>query len=231
MRALPDLLDLAWSRGVEMGLSLSPHTANPLSELPEMLEHSQRALAAGVLYVEINLSCPNVPNRPAFYLDAEGLVHFYDMVANQPAMLNRHGNPGLYPKYGPRTENDYLFLPQNQSFGGQVTSNTRGNQEPVDDEGKPAIKVNNGRAGMSGPALNELGQAQLEMTARHESSSHEIVSALGASSGVDVKRRLDAGARLVQLGTVLYWPQFVGCETQSEVVEQIKQEYVDALAV
>jgi dihydroorotate dehydrogenase len=231
MPALPDLLVLARSRGVEMGLSFSPHTSDPLSEMPEILEHSRRALREGVLYVEINLSCPNVPGRPPFYQDADGLEHFYDMVASGPALLNYHGRPGLYPKYGPRTEGEYVFQERDKSLGGLVTSNTLGNQEPKDAEGNPAIHVNGGRAGMSGPALNWLGEEQLALALDHEPSSHEIVSALGVSTGADVYRRHDEmGAKLVQLGSVLYWPEQVGCETPAEVVQQIKEEYVAAAA-
>jgi dihydroorotate dehydrogenase (fumarate) len=199
--------------------------------MPEILEHSRRALREGVLYVEINLSCPNVPGRPPFYQDADGLEHFYDMVASGPALLNYHGRPGLYPKYGPRTEGEYVFQERDKSLGGLVTSNTLGNQEPKDAEGNPAIHVNGGRAGMSGPALNWLGEEQLALALDHEPSSHEIVSALGVSTGADVYRRHDEmGAKLVQLGSVLYWPEQVGCETPAEVVQQIKEEYVAAAA-
>lgn len=229
MPALPDLLDMAWSRGVEMGLSLSPHTSDPLSELPEILDLTDKALAAGVLYVEVNLSCPNVPGRPPFYQDADGLARFYEMVARHRVLLNRYGRPGLYPKYGPRTDDDYQSQPLLWSLGGQVLSNTLGNQEPVDESGSPAIQVNNGKAGMSGPALNWLGEEQLERAVRHEFKGPEIVSALGVSTGHDVKRRRDAGAKLVQLGSVLYWPELVGCETPAQVVRQIEDEFVVAM--
>lgn len=230
MPALPDLLDMAWSRGVEVGLSFSPHTSEPLAELPEILELSRKALAAGVLYVEINLSCPNVPDRPPFYQDADSTATFFDMVAKRPVMLNRFNRPGLYPKYGPRTESDYQAQPTLWSIGGQVTSNTLGNQEPKDSEGNPAIEVNGGKAGMSGPALTWLGEEQLRRAVQNEFHGQEIISALGVSTGEDVKRRRDIGAKLVQLGSVLYWPELVGCETPAEVVEQVKDELVTAMA-
>jgi len=229
MPALPDLLDLAWSRGVEMGLSFSPHTAEPFSELPEILELGRKALAAGVLYVEVNLSCPNVPGRPPFYQDIEGVLAFCNLVEGGPAMLNRYGRPGLYPKFGPRTNREFVTIGAVPDVGGLVTSNTLGNQEPKDAEGNPAVKVNGGRAGMSGPALAWLGEEQLKQAVEYEFKSMEIVSALGVSTGLDVKQRLDAGAKLVQLGTVLYWPAFVDCETPAEVVQKIKDEYMAAV--
>lgn len=228
MLALPDLLDVARSRNVEVGLSLSPHTSEPLQELPEILEIGRKALEAGVLYVEVNLSCPNVPGRPPFYQDVEGLGAFFDMVASKPVMLNRHNRPGLYPKYGPRTEADYFAQPTHWSIGGQVTSNTLGNQEPLDTEGQPAIEVNGGKAGMSGPALTWLGEEQLQRAIHHEFRGQEIVSVLGVSTGEDVRRRLDMGAKLVQLGSVLYWPKLIACETPAEVVQQIKDEFAAA---
>ncbi len=231
MRALPDLLDLAWSRGVEMGLSFSPHTAEPLSELPEILELGRKALAAGVLFVEVNLSCPNVPDRPPFYQDIESVLGFCNLVDRGPVMRNRYGYPGLYPKFGPRTNREFVMIGAVPDIGGLVTSNTLGNQEPKDAHGNPAVQVNGGRAGMSGPALAWLGEEQLEQAARLEFKSMEIVSALGVSTGYDVKRRLDAGARLVQLGSILYWPQLVNCDTQTEVVDRVKAEFVDAMVV
>jgi dihydroorotate dehydrogenase len=230
MPRLPDFLDMARSRGVEVGLSLSPHTPEPLQEMPEILELGRKALAAGVLYVEVNLSCPNVPGRPPFYQDTEGVSAFFDMVASGKVMLNRYGSPGLYPKYGPRTEGDYRSQPTLWSVGGQVTSNTLGNQEPKDADGNPAIEVNGGKAGMSGPALAWLGEEQLRRAVRHEFRGQEIVSVLGAATGADVKRRLDMGAALVQLGSVLYWPELVGCETPAQVVEQVKAQLVEEMA-
>ena len=230
MPALPDLLDVAWSRGVEMGLSFSPHTSEPLEELPEILELGRKALAAGVLYVEINLSCPNVPGRPPFYQDTEGVLAFADLVDARPIMLNRHGRPGLYPKFGPRTAHDFINIGVLPGIGGSVTSNTLGNQEPVDSEGNPAVHVNNGRAGMSGPALTWLGEEQLQQAVEHEFKGQETVSVLGVSTGEDVKCRRDMGATLVQLGSVLYWPNLVGCETPAEVVNQIKGEFMDAMS-
>ncbi len=237
---LPDLIDLGHSQGVEVALSLSPHTSEPLEELREILEVGRKALAAGVLYVEVNLSCPNVPGRPPFYQDIDAVGQFYEMVRSGAPLPNRHGQPGIYPKYGPG-----LTLAQmratmqmtigSQSIGGRVTSNTLGNQQPMLPDGvTPAIQVNNGKAGESGPALTWLGREEL-LHARETqqimpgASTEQLVSVLGVTTGREVKRRLDLGASAVQLGSVLYWPELISCETQAETVEQIKVGFVHAM--
>lgn len=229
MERLPDLIDLARSKGVETGISFSPHTQEPLKELAEFRELGRRALDAGVLYVEVNLSCPNVPNRPPFYQDPESVQAFYDMFKLDEPLLNHFGRPGIYPKYGPRTDDNYVDVSPSSSIGGQVTSNTFGNQEPKSPDGKPAISVNGGKAGMSGPALNWLGEEQLQLARENEHPSQEIISVLGVSTGADVKRRLEMGATAVQLGSVLYWPELVGCETPAQVVSQIKRQFVEEM--
>lgn len=230
MQALPDFIDLARSRDVETVLSLSPHTAEPLKELRELLEIGRKALKLGVLYVEVNLSCPNIPSRPPFYRDIESVVEFYQMVEAGAPLINRYGHPGLYPKFGPRTEADYFEGWRIPGIGGLVTSNTLGNQEPADEAGRPAVGVNGGKAGMSGPALAWLGREQLAQARAHEQPDQQIISVLGVSTGAEVKRRLELGASAVQLGSVLYWPELIGCETPVEAVRQIKQEFVTAVA-
>ena len=235
---LDDLVDIANSRNVEVGLNLSPHSGNPVEELKELLEVGRKALNKGVLFVEINLSCPNIPDRPPFYQDLDGVLEYYAYKDTIPPLVNKHGRLGSYEKFGP-FEGDFIdvkYFPHDSNSGGLVTSNTLGNQEPKLANGEPAIKVNNGKAGMSGPALKELGfeQTRLWVKARERlawiggAASREIISVLGVSTGQEVKRRLVAEASAVELGSVLYWPELVGCESPAEVVEQIKQEILEA---
>lgn len=232
MARLDDLIDLTRSRNVELALSLSPHSGEPLKELEEIMAVARAALRAGVLYVEINLSCPNVLDRPPFYRDVEGIAAFHDMVRRQDFFLNRLGQPGIYPKYGPleRQEFSLIYWERVASFGGKVISNTLGNQEPMRPDGMPAVRVNNGKAGMSGPALRELGREQLALWAEdaEHAGGQELISVLGIGSGEEVKHRIDKGAAAIQLASVLYWPALIDCSTAAEAVEKIKQQFVVA---
>ncbi len=239
--SLDDFLDLARQRNVELALSFSPHSGRPLEELAEFIDLAGKALAKGVLYVEFNLSCPNVPDRPPFYKDIEGVLQFHQMLESAKPLVNRHGALGAYEKYGPFEPHEFkpdVHGGHVKNLGGRVTSNTLGNQEPKTETGEPAVTVNNGKAGMSGPALKLLGREQLSYLAEVRANLRkigsvtvpELIRVLGVDSGQEVKNSLDLGANAVQLGSVLYWPALVGCETPQEVVEQIKQEFMEVAA-
>ncbi len=234
MAHLTDLMDIARSRGAEFALSLSPHTGQPVEELKELVEVGRKALDAGVLYVEVNLSCPNIPDRPPFYMDVEGVTQFYDNLARVAPLRNRHDKPGLYLKFGPVNPENVqpMYRYTSESIGGHIRSNTLGNQTP-DHEGENPIKVNNGKAGMSGPALRELGQEQLHMFTFEPVSEigkkviGETISVLGIDSGQEVRYRIDRGANAVQIGSIAYWPELLGLETTAEVVDRVKQEFLE----
>lgn len=226
MASLGDLVDMVRGHGTEMALSLSPHSGKPLEELRDLVEVGRQALKKGVLYVEFNLSCPNIPDRPPFFQDTASVYRFYEYLDQGATALNRFGHPGFYAKYGPL---NFVLpnQPRPKSLGGRITSNTLGNQEPYLADGQPAIKVNNGKAGMSGPALRVLGRAQLEMW-REAEPEVEHVSVLGVDSGYEVKKRLDLGASAVQLAAILNWPELRECESPGEVVELVKEEFIEA---
>ncbi len=242
---IDDFVDLARIKDTEITLSVSPHTSNPLEEVEELLQAVEIALKAGVLLVEFNLSCPNIPGRPPFYQDSESVTKFYQSVINAKSkFLNKNGHSGIYPKFGPMNqtpEENFLreviwhgTLAQYGTFGGVITSNTVGGAEPKDINGDPAIQVNGGKAGASGPALKEEGYRELSLwegvrrTCKLYENVGEIVSVLGVASGEEVYRRLRLGAASCQLGSVLYWPEFVGEETTGAVVEKIKQQFIHA---
>ncbi len=233
MPRLKDFVDLARSKNIEPGLSLSPHGGEPLEELKEIISLARTALKAGMLYVEVNLSCPNVEGRPAFYLDPESLFDFYEYLYTQNDLQNKYDKPGVYLKYGPY-ENPESSAPMSYLpalLGGVVTSNTLGNQIPINDEGEEMIKVNGGKAGKSGPALKLLGRQQTALWAGPNSPKRrqqELVSVLGVGSGQEVKKRLDLRASLVQMGSILYWPELVGCDSAGAVIDKVKKEFVDS---
>lgn len=237
-----DFIDLGRSKDTEVSLSVSPHTKNPLKEVPELLEAARKALLAGVLRVEFNLSCPNIPDRPAFYLDNEAVYDFTEMVAmKQDVLRNRFGHPGIYPKFGPmgrtfdeyRLRNNTLLTASQGVFGGIVTSNTIPGSGVLNKNGENEITVNNGKAGQSGPFFEEYGRNQLakwQFGTLLPSHHVERVSALGVSNGLEILRRLGEGATFCQLASVVYWPELVGKESAGDVVDMIKGQIVDTVS-
>lgn len=240
LERMSDFIDLGRSKGVEVSLSVSPHTQNPLEEVPELVDAAEKALSQGVLRVEFNLSCPNIPGRPPFYMDTEAVQAFMIMAGERKdKLLNRFGHPGLYPKYGPmddgfsesRLRSEHWIAVKNGIFGGVVTSNTVLGEGVILENGENAIEVNNGRAGMGGPFFEEEGRNQLKKWVRSEVNTrgNEIVSALGVSTGEEVLTRLRSKASICQLASVVYWPKLVGEESAGAVVEKIKGQFVDAV--
>lgn len=235
MDRLGDLLDIAKSGNTELALSFSPHSGDPVEELKEIIPLASRALKEGVLCIEVNLGCPNLKDRPPFYLDTQGVNAFYEYLNSQPLLLNKHGRPGLYPKVGPLKSDqigNIAYLVQARSIGGIVTSNTFGGEVPLDEHGGNVITVNNGRAGMSGPALKDSGREQLSLwvgSLAEAGTSSEVIGVLGVDSGEEVNRRLSLGAAAVQLGSILHWPELIGCDGAGGAVRQIKSEMLGTI--
>ena len=239
MYHLSSIVNIGRRADTEISLSLSPHTTEPLSEMPELLDHAERAFEVGVLRVELNLSCPNLPERPPFYLDSESVLEFVQqVVANSDRFRNRYGEPGLYPKFGPMggsPENADLRRTlweagRYGNFGGFVTSNTVMGDGHIREDGTNAITVNNGKAGRSGPFYRDVGHEQSRRWLHDRVGEYDgaLVSALGITDGHEVHRRITEGAALCQLGSALYWPQFADRESAKDVVSKIKSEFIEA---
>ncbi len=235
---IEDLLDITESKGVKAGLSLSPHSSEPLNEFPELLAAAEKALKAGVYWVELNLSCPNIPDRPPFYKDLESVMRLMHMISNLKggALVNRFGQKALFPKFGPMDSGvDDESLRQGVIYyrdwlGGAVMSNTIGNQEPKLPNGEPAILVNKGKAGKSGPACAEEGSRQLQLwNAAKRGRDFSLISVLGVGSGDEVYQRLEDGADAVQIVSAFYWPELVGKESAGAVADSIKKQFVDTV--
>lgn len=234
----PDFVDLGRSKDVEVSLSVSPHTQNPLEEVPELLDAAEKALKMGALRVEFNLSCPNIPDRPAFYRDPESVRSFVQMTSAKSAKLrNRFDHPGVYAKFGPMSRNSdeislqiYIWDAVNRGvFGGVVTSNTDLGDGHILPNGENAIRVNGGRAGRSGPFYEVEGRGQLDdwVWSRRRNNG-DIINALGISTAQEVIKRLQIGASLCQLASVIYWPKLIGEDSSEVVVEKIKRDFSDS---
>lgn len=237
-----DLLEIANNKAVELSVNISPHTPEPLSEMDDLFDTAEKLLKAGFLRVEFNLSCPNIPDRPPFYLDTESVNRFVEIAGKwRDRTRNKNNLPGIYPKFGPMgTSLDEQelrkFIWQSSrygTFGGVVTSNTLGGQEPKLDSGEPAILANGGKAGKSGPAMRDEGMRQLSLwlTARDSSVDGELVSSLGVLSGENILNRLatrngKVGAAFCQLTSVLYWPGLVEHQDAQGVVNEFKNDIV-----
>lgn len=237
LERLSDLLAITKQRGVVTGLSLSPHTQQPLQEIPELLAAAEVALRIGVDYIEFNLSCPNIPDRPAFYKDTASVYEFLQLVNNwRTGVLRNHiGKRALFLKFCPMEDggDDRMLretvISHRDKFGGIVTSNTIGNQEPKLLNGEPAIKVNGGKAGMSGPGCAKAGAEQLRLWQTSRGSRDlQILSVLGIGYGDEAYQRLSDGADSVQAVSPFYWPSLVKKDSAGAVFEDMAKQFTDA---
>ena len=233
---LKDLLEIPHARGMRAGLSLSPHSSRPLDEMPELLAGAEKALALGADYIEFNLSCPNIPDRPAFYKDADSVYSFLELLKhyNGGTLYNRLGNRALFLKFGPMDDSEidtglrHMVVDYAPYIGGIVTSNTIGNQVPTLENGEPAIKVNNGKAGMSGPGCVSEGARQLRYcNAARRAQPLQIVSVLGIGSGDEAYQRMSDGADAVQAVSAFYWPDLVGKDSAGAVFDAFAKGFSD----
>lgn len=236
---LADFVEIGKARDTRVSLSLSPHSQEPLKEIPDLLEVARRALLGGVLRVEFNLSCPNIPDRPPFYLDFESMNRFIEIVRPWSHRLqNTHMHAGLYPKFGPMgntpseiaLRNSMLGAVREKIFGGIVTSNTVLGMGKMKTDGSPVVTVNGGKAGQSGPYFKDVGMTQLSkwVGQSNPNQKSEIVSVLGIDSGKEVSRRLAFGATFCQLGSAIYWPELVQAEQPKNMISTIKEDLLSS---
>lgn len=197
--------------------------AGPTEELKECI--SQIALVQdsirGPLFVEVNLSCPNIPGKPPPAFSIEGLVEYFtclrDCTSNAPASKLRFGIK-LPPFSNPQ---NFEFLEQALLKFANVekgtldlplefitTTNTLGCALMFDEELDPILDYSSGIGGMAGAPLHalSLGNVCLLRKMLHTYGALDniqIIGVGGVNSIEGVKRMQKAGAQFVGIGTAL----------------------------
>ncbi|HVP02890.1 MAG TPA: dihydroorotate dehydrogenase [Solirubrobacteraceae bacterium] len=166
---------------------------------------------AEVAAIELNVSCPNV--RTGLDLGADP----HELAGLVADLRPRTAKP-LIVKLTPNTADVARVAQAAEAAGADAVSliNTLRAFAPHPD-GSGAPWLGGGSGGMSGPAVRAVALAQVAAVARRVSIP--IVGMGGVCSGRDAKRFLDAGARLVAVGTESFRDPAAGLRIRRELEE------------
>jgi len=184
---------------------------------------SQRASRGLNLMMEINLSCPNIPDKPPPAYDGAALTEYIDAIATAKNEASHAGKAHLH--VGIKTP-PYTFQGQFQTLidalersaelqGGCPISfitatNTLGSCLVLDASSNPALGSANGTGigGMAGDALHPLAlgnvktiRGMLDASEHLDVRSISIIGIGGVSDAAGVRRMRTVGAEAVGVGT------------------------------
>jgi len=196
---------------------------DPKVVLPEMAEW---ALEMGAQAVEFNGSCPNLdPQHPLLCYDVD------EMLGVVVAVRQRVGYaPVLGVKVSDLpydTVEDYIGM--DLDFYDVI--NTKGNQpSPINPAtGRPAIEVNEGLAGQSGPIIHGLARENLlkwkDILRRHQRDKIDILSIGGVDDGYEVYDRIHNMGALMVGGA----QEFYRAKDPREVAQRWALQYAERL--
>ncbi len=188
--------DLPWleARGVRVVVSIAGNDAEEFSRLAARLRHTTVVKA-----VEVNISCPNVANR--------GLVFACDPLASASVVagVRRNSAPGVpvIAKLSPDVT-DIVEVARacvDAGADGLAMVNTLLGVEIDTDTLRPHLAGITG--GLSGPAIRPVAVRAVWQV--HQAMPDvPIVGMGGIRSGLDALQFVLAGARAVQVGTVIF---------------------------
>lgn len=186
------------------------------------------ALSAGADHIELNLGCPNViesgQRKPIASYSPEA-VHSSVECAVEAFGRPSHARLGvkLSPILDPALLEEVCAAIRDFEAISFVTSmNTVPNCLALD-QGKPAISVLDGLAGMGGPAVKWIALGQLHQLGALLGSNIELVGVGGITEGQDVVDYLALkGVRRCQVGTAVW-------RAGPDALLRIGQEYAEAL--
>jgi dihydroorotate dehydrogenase len=159
---LPEVFKAQEAAGQIPALSISTLKGeDPAKTLPDMVEWG---LDKGAVVIEVNGSCPNQdPEHPMMCDDIEETGRsgeaIRDRIGHEPIVIYKVSRLPRDIITGHVTRGIHHY------FDGVDTINTLGNQpSPINPAtGRPAIEVNQGLAGQSGPIINDLARENLVM--------------------------------------------------------------------
>jgi dihydroorotate dehydrogenase (fumarate) len=181
------------------------------------------AMAAGLAdELEINLGCPNVWGE-----GGQKPIASFDLDLTKEIVNRVHRLRPLLPlavKLSPYSDPLMLArmaeLIKTLPVQAVVTCNTFPNALAFRKNGKQAISVGAGLAGLSGPALKPIALGQVRQFRDLLPSEIKVVGVGGIRSGQDVLDFVRAGADSVQVGT--HWMHY-----GAKVFGEIMSEYAD----
>lgn len=180
------------------------------------------------MMMEINLSCPNIPDKPPPAYDGASLAEYITFIAEAKQLLSHGGSgkkKGLHvgiktPPYTYTAQFEMLIQCLEDSTGlvggcpiSFITAcNTLGNCLVLDEDMNPALGSVNGSGigGMAGDALHPLAlgnvrtlRGMLDASPKEELKAIAIIGIGGVSDAKGAERMKSVGAAAVGVGTAL----------------------------
>lgn len=191
-------LDELADRGASTVISLWGRSVEEYRRAAEIVAErlaTASSVAASILAVEINLSCPNLEGRRGIF------AHDADLSAEVVANCRAVPRP-LWAKLSPNT--DRLVEVAGAVHGAGADAVTLVNTVVglvVDDDGAPVL--GNGGGGLSGPMIHPVAlRAVADVRAAHPDLA--IIGVGGVTSGASAAALMRAGAQAVQVGTATF---------------------------
>lgn len=152
-------------------------------------------------FIEVNLSCPNIPGKPQIGYDLEStdniLTSIYEIVGDKANIGVK-----LPPYFDIQQFGNIADILNKYNLSHITCINSLGNGFVFDDDYGPSIKPNNGYGGIGGAVVKPFGLSNVRQFHKLLPNT-PIIGCGGIVTGRDVYEYLLCGASLVQIGTQL----------------------------
>lgn len=187
--------------------------------LQDNLEMLKRIYSKGpnkVSAIELNLACPNIPNKPIIAYDFEQL----DQTLKAVTALEGFASIPLGIKLAPYFDNPHFEVVAGiiakYPIAFIVCTNTIGNVLYIDAENEcEGMAARSGFGGLGGGFIKHVALANVRLfynlfNGKYNRPDIDIVGVGGISTGIDVFEFILAGAKAVQVGTC-HWTEGASC--------------------
>lgn len=194
-------------------------TPEELQKCYDLIAELQSSIPDTPLYMEVNLSCPNITGKPPPSYNEEAMKEYLTALKAARATSKDGGKVAVGIKTPPYSNPDNFKMLENALIACTdneppivfiTATNTLGCSLVLDDDGIPALKSTDGLGigGMAGAALHPLALGNVKML-RRRLDSHKslegvhVIGVGGVSDALGYHRMKSVGASAVGVGTAL----------------------------
>lgn len=185
---------------VIIGGNIGKNTGIPEDQVTSDYLTCFKELHAYVDYFVVNVSCPNV-GVTAKLQDKSYLVELLNTLQIDP-LQNEKRKPivlKISPDLNKNQLDEIIEVVQETKINGVIASNTSVNRSGLKATEQQLNDIGNG--GLSGQPIADRSTDVIKYLADHSNKSFAIIGVGGVHSGEDAKKKMEAGADLVQIYT------------------------------